>query len=91
MPPRLSGPFSFSEPALLFPRAELHEDRIDLAGWGWRGRYRLRVPLASVLRADVTPTGRLVLWLRSGEALRLRVPDAPAWQRAIAHGTPPTP
>ncbi|MEM6327216.1 MAG: hypothetical protein AAF791_08870 [Bacteroidota bacterium] len=85
----LSSSFSFSEPVLLFPRAVLHEDRIELVGWQWRGRYRLRIPLGAVLRADVTPTGRLVLWLQTGEALRLRVPDALAWQQAIEPRTSP--
>jgi hypothetical protein len=78
-----SGCFSFREPLFLFPRMTLHRDRLELAGWSWRGRYRRQIAVARILQVDVTSTGRLLLWLSSGETLRLRVRNADAWKQAI--------
>ena len=75
--------FSFREPALLFPRVRLFPGRLVLDGWHWRGRFRRQITLAHILQVDVTSTGRLILWLTSGETIRLRLDDAGAWKQAI--------
>ena len=75
--------FSFRDPLLLCARARLYPDWLDLTGWYWRGRYHRRVPLNHLLQVDVTGSGHLLLWLASGEAIRLRLADAAAWKEAI--------
>jgi len=75
--------FSFREPALLFARVRLFPRYLLLEGWHWRGRYRQHVALEDILQVDVTSTGRLLIWLTTGETLRLRLDDAIAWRRAI--------
>lgn len=79
------GRFSFKEPTLLRPRIRLFTDALVLEGWQWRGRFCRRVPLADVLQVDVTSNGRLLIWMRSGEAIRLRLSEAWAWKQAIEH------
>ncbi len=75
--------FSFREPALLFSRVRLFPGYLLLEGWHWRGHYRQQVALEDILQVDVTSTGRLLIWLTTGETLRLRLDDAIAWRRAI--------
>ena len=79
----LANRFSFHAPALFFARARLHKDRIDLSGWHLRGRYRRVIPLKSILQADALPDDGLLLWLASGETLRLRIRRPAAWKAAI--------
>jgi len=78
-----TGRFSFKEPTLLRPRVRLFPDALVLEGWHWRGRFRRRFPLRNILQVDVTSTGRLLIWTRSGETLRLRLTEALAWKQAI--------
>lgn len=80
--PLLESRFRFESPALLMPRVRLYDDRVDLSGWRLFGRFRRRVELSRVLRAD-SDGRRLVLWLDTGEVLRLRVPEARRWKAAI--------
>ena len=75
--------FSFREPLLLFPRVRLYRDHLTLEGWTWRARFRRRIQRRDILQADVTSTGRLILWLHHGETIRLRVDDAAAWKTAL--------
>lgn len=80
--PLLESAFRFEAPALLVPRVRLYESYVELTGWRLFGRYRRRVPLGRLLHADAGAR-RLVLWLDSGEALRLQVPEAQQWKEAI--------
>lgn len=75
--------FSFKEPTLLCPRVRLFPDDLVLEGWQWRGRYHRQIALSRILQIDVTSTGRLLLWLTTGETIRLRVDEAEAWKQAI--------
>lgn len=83
-PERLSDSFSFAHPTLLWARARLYEDRLELTGWRLTGRYRRRIPLRRILQADVTDENRLLLWMADGQMLRLRIDRAERWQQAIA-------
>ena len=77
--------FSFREPTLLFARVRLHPEALDLRGWHLRGLYRRQIPLGEILQVDVTSNGRLLLWLTSGEPVRLHLDDAMGWKEAIEH------
>lgn len=85
-----TGRFSFKEPTLLRPRVRLFPDALVLEGWHWRGRFRRYVPLRDILQVDVTSTGRLLIWLTSGETIRLRLDAAEAWKKAIERLQAPT-
>lgn len=75
--------FSFSIPWLLFARARLFADRLELTGWHWQGHYRRAIAVARILQADALADDRLVLWLNSGETVRLRIRRARQWKAAI--------
>jgi len=78
-----SSAFRFTNPALAFARARLFTDRIELTGWQIQGRYRRSIPLNQVLQVDCSGGPSLLLWLSSGETLRLRVADPGLWKATI--------
>lgn len=78
-----AGRFSFKEPTLLWPRVRLFPDGLVLDGWRWNGRFRRQIALDRILQVDVTSTGRLLIWLTTGETIRLRLDEAEAWKQAI--------
>lgn len=80
--PRHSSRFRFQAPALFFPRARLYDGAVELTGWRFLSRYRRRVSLEHLLRVDADED-RLVLWIDTGETLRLHVPDAGGWKESI--------
>ncbi len=75
--------FSFSTPWLLFARARLFADRLELTGWHRQGRYRRDILVARILQVDALENDRLMLWLFSGETVRLRIRRARQWKEAI--------
>jgi hypothetical protein len=79
----LSGRFRFQNPSLLCARVRLCKDRLELSGWQLHGRYIRRIPLQHILQADVLKADSLLLWLSSGETVRLRMHEALKWKRAI--------
>lgn len=78
-----TGPFQFRDPALWFARVRLHADRLDLRGWHWHGRYLRTLPLRQILQVDAAGANGLVIWLTSGEIVRLRVRQARRWKTEI--------
>jgi hypothetical protein len=78
-----SGRFRFRNPALLWARLRLYEDRLELSGWHLKGHYVRRIRLQHVLQADALQAEALLLWLFDGQTLRLLVEEAPRWKRAI--------
>lgn len=88
IPPRknalLVDRFAFEYPALLCSRVRLFDDGIVLTGWSWKGRYRRRLPLRHVLQIDIVDRRGILLWLASGETIRLRVRKARRWKEAVA-------
>jgi hypothetical protein len=79
----LAGRFDFQSPALIFPKARLYADRLELSGWHFGGRYNRRVPLKNVLQVDVVNASGLVIWLSVGETLRIRIGGALLWKQEI--------
>ncbi len=75
--------FSFSTPWLLFARARLFADRLELTGWHMQGHYRRDILIAHILQVDALENDRLMLWLFSGETVRLRIRRARQWKEAI--------
>ncbi len=75
--------FSFSTPWLLFARARLFDDRLELTGWHMQGHYRREILIARILQVDALENDSLVLWLFSGETVRIRLRRAWQWKEAI--------
>lgn len=72
--------FTFGSPALLFAKIRLYEGHVDLSGWQLNGRYHRRIGLRQILHIDVLREETMVLWLTSGEALRLQIKQAVLWK-----------
>ena len=72
--------FRFGSPALLFAKIRLYEGHIDLSGWQLHGRYHRRIGLRQILHIDVLREETMVLWLTSGEVLRLKIEQAVLWK-----------
>jgi hypothetical protein len=79
----LTDRFSFSNPPLLFARARLFADRLELTGWHLWRRYRRDIRLHHILQVDALAHDRLVLWLAYGETVRIRIRRAMQWKVAI--------
>lgn len=79
----LSSSFTFRNPALFYARAQLYADRLELSGWSLRGRYRRCIAAEQVLQVDVLSDDGLLLWLSTGETLRLRIREASRWKATI--------
>lgn len=79
----LSNSFAFYTPVLFFARARLYADRLELTGWSLRGRYRHTLAIDQVLQVDMLDKRGLLLWLSTGETLRLRIREAARWKAAI--------
>ena len=75
--------FSFNTPWLLFARARLFADRLELSGWHMQGHYRRDILVARILQVDALENDSLMLWLFSGETVRLRIRRARQWKEAI--------
>jgi len=75
--------FSFNNPPLLFARVRLFADRLELTGWHLWGRYRRDIRLRGILQVDALEHDRLLLWLASGETVRIRVRQARQWKETI--------
>ena len=75
--------FSFSTPWLLFARARLFADRLELTGWRMQGHYRRDILVGRILQVDALENDRLVLWLFNGETVRLHIRQARQWKEAI--------
>jgi hypothetical protein len=80
----MTSRFSFDNPALLRPRMSLYPERLVLTGWRLTGRYQRVIPLRDLLEIDTPGEDRLVLWLRTGNVVRLgNVEDARRWKTVI--------
>ena len=75
--------FSFSNPPLLFARVRLFAERLELTGWHMQGRYRRDILIQHILQIDALGTDSLVLWLSSGETVRIRIRRARQWKEAV--------
>lgn len=75
--------FRFARPALLWGRALLYEDRIELRGWNLGGRYRRVIGLRDIDHVDALTAEAVGLWCSGGETLRLHLEDAAEWKRSL--------
>lgn len=75
--------FRFARPALLWGQVLLFTDRIELRGWGLRGRYRRAIALRDVEHVDVRAADEVSLWCAGGETLHLRLRGAVGWKRSL--------
>lgn len=79
----LTGWFNFATPALLFARLRLYQDRIELWGLHLRGYYRRALEMRQILQVDIDTDSVLVIWLVTGETIRLRVNRPSQWKNTI--------
>ena len=86
-PATLRSRFQYADGRLFSAQARLYADRIELAGWRWRGRHQRTVRLDEIIRVDWIPPRsdgvNLALHLQHGEALRLRIAGAGLWKYEI--------
>ena len=82
-PARMMSPFTFGGPPLVLARARLYDDRLELSGWQWRGRFRRRIPLDHILQVDVPGDDELLLWLVNGRTIRLGISRAHEWKNVL--------
>ena len=82
-----AGRFAFQNPILFCAKARLYRNCLTLSGWRLGGRslrkYRREIPIPQIVQVDVTDKDQLLIWLSSGETLRLKVVDARAWKKEI--------
>lgn len=81
-----SDRFQFRDPRLWCARARLHPNRLELTGWYWRGCYRRLLPLHRIIHVDVPGEDELLIWLMSGETVRLQINEPNRWKTAIEAG-----
>ncbi|HMB93882.1 MAG TPA: hypothetical protein VKP65_23735 [Rhodothermales bacterium] len=79
----LNSSFAFRNPTLFCARARLYADGLELSGWSLRGRYRRCIAAEQILQVDVLGEDGLLLWLSTGETLRLRIREAARWKETI--------
>ena len=79
--------FQYAEGHLFFSKASLHKGHIELTGWRLGGRHRRVVPFGEILRVDWLPERtdgvNLMLHLRGGETVPLRIKKAGLWKYEI--------
>jgi hypothetical protein len=81
--PLRTAPFTLEDRWLLWSRARLYADQVELVGWSPTGRYHRVVPLESIEEAEATG-GALVLELTEEDAIRIGIDAPEQWAAAIA-------
>ncbi len=83
----VSSRFRYPGQWLLFPKARLFLDRLELSGWRLQKKHRHEIPLDQVTRADWhmddDTAYDVVLHLASGETVCLSLPHADEWKRSL--------
>jgi hypothetical protein len=80
--PLRTAPFSLADRWLLWSKARLYTDRLELSGWGLRGRYWRRIPFEALTRVE-HEENCLVLHVADDTPLRLRMSAPSRWHAAI--------
>lgn len=78
-----SASFSLEDQWLLWSRARLYADRMELMGWHLWGRYHRVIPLERIEEAE-TDGGVLVLDLTDEDVIRIGIDAPEQWASAIA-------
>ena len=84
----LANRFRYPNRSLLFGRARLFGDRIELSGWGLHGRHRQCIPLGLISTLDYHPLeddANLTLYLATGDAVPLHIDEAHRWRETFEH------
>lgn len=80
--PLRSTSFGLGDRWLIWARMRMYPNRLVLVGWSLAGRHRRAIPLDHVAETDYAD-GRLLLDLRDGERMALRVEEPVRWARLI--------
>ncbi len=84
--------FQLPDRKLLFARARLYEDRLELSGFGLRGRYRRTLRLDEVCSVEwwsgAGKEPNLALQLHDGRSLAVWVPGPGLWKFAVEEHMP---
>lgn len=79
----LDNRFRYPKRPMLFGRARLFGDRIELTGWDRHGRHHRCIPLGLVTSVDYHPLqnhANLTLHLATGDAVPLNIDEAHRWR-----------
>jgi hypothetical protein len=80
--PLRTASFTLEDRWLLWARACLYADRLELTGWYLWGRYERRIPLRVIERVEA-PNGCLVLHLQEGRTVTFAIDRAARWKTSI--------
>jgi len=80
--PLRTAAFGLEDRWLLWPRAQLYADRLELTGWGLGGHYRRSISLDRIGEVEPIEEG-LLLHLTDGSALRIRIDTPRKWAGAL--------
>ncbi len=81
--PLRSASISLEDRWLLWARARLYLDRLELTGWSLSGRYRRSISLGRIDEAEPTD-GHLTLHLVDGSSLQVLMDAPQQWASVIA-------
>jgi hypothetical protein len=83
----LSSGFQYSNRRLLFSKARLFMDRIELSGWDFVEKHRQEIPLDTLCRVewgtDEADAPDLILHLKGGDSVALSLHDAERWRQSL--------
>ena len=80
--PLRSASFTLEDRWLLWSRARLYTDRMELTGWGLGGRYHRSISLGRIGAVELIEDG-LILHLTDGSALRIGIDTPREWADAL--------
>lgn len=85
-------PFRYGDRRMLFARARLFEDRLELSGLHWRGWHQRTIPLSQIKSVDwwsgAESGPNFVLHLRNSDSLSLWMKGAGLWKYRIEEHAP---
>ena len=80
--PLRTAAFGLEDRWLLWSRARLYADRMELTGWGLGGRYHRSISLGRIGAVELIEDG-LILHLTDGSALRVEIDTPREWADAL--------
>ena len=80
--PLRTAAFGLEARWLLWSRARLYADRMELTGWGLGGRYHRSISLGRIGAVEPIEDG-LILHLTDGSALRIEIDTPREWADAL--------
>ena len=80
--PLRTAAFGLEDRWLLWSRARLYTDRMELTGWGLGGRYHRSISLGRIGAVEPIEDG-LILHLTDGSTLRIEMDSPREWADAL--------